>query len=364
MVWPSSMESGIIMTGSARALLPLLCFTLIHCSPATDPGGDPVLTDLEFMSIETSDSDATRTLQSLKREGDHFLLTFYGDYRARLDSLNDRVVQYGIGSILPNGEYPSACSIFSGLGNTEQPFFGRNLDNSPDRAVLVGRYDPPDGYASIAVSNMVDMGFNRGDDPTQVPLEDRQLLLNAVIFPTDGINERGLSIALASVNAVQIVRSGERKSVCVSYLLREVLDQAATVEEAIAIIEDRDVFDMDINTLSHHFLVADAGGNSAIAEYRGGTWRIMRNERAWQVVTNSFLYNHTEEQRRNQCGRYRRADNYLSDRVGTVTWQEGMRTLELMSEPRTQWSAVYDLAERIMYISLYRRYGRTGVVRF
>jgi len=83
--------------------------------------------------------------------------------------------------------------------------------------------------------------------------------------------------------------------------LREILDHAATLEEAVDIVQHRDVFDQDVHTLSHHILIADAAGRSAIAEYTDGGWRIMENEKPWQIVTNTRLYGMTEEWMRSRC---------------------------------------------------------------
>jgi hypothetical protein len=200
------------------------------------------------------------------------------------------------------------------------------------------------------------MGFHPNDDPTLLPVEDRTILLNSVLFATDGMNERGVTVALASVEAESIVRDENRKLVNISYLQREILDFAGDLDEAIAVVENRDVFDQDTNTLSHHILIADASGCSAAAEYRDGRWRIMRNERPWQVVTNIRLFDVSEESRRSGCWRYNTADSYLENTNGNVTWEEGMNLAEAISVNDTQWSTLYDMMHRQVYIALYREY--------
>ncbi len=347
-----------------NGLIVLLVSVVIGCSRNPTRNGELVLQDLTFGTVATAEPDTIRTLSSLKREGDLFLITYYGDYRARLEGLNDQIIEYGISSIIPTGGFRSACSIFAGLGNPEQPIFGRNLDNNARRAVLVGLFTPPDGYASIGVSNMYHMGFGPEDDPTLLPLSERRLLLNCVLFTDDGINECGVAVALASVDAAHITRDENRKLVCISYLLREILDHAATLDEAVAIVENRDVFDQDVHTLSHHILIADAAGRSAIAEYADGGWRIMENEKPWQIVTNTRLYGMTEEWVRSRCRRYRVADDYLTAAGGDVTWREGVEILDMMSVPDTQWSSVYDLMDGTVYLSLHRKLNQVQSVRF
>ena len=333
-----------------------MLLSLFNCSENPVENEDVEVQILEFMTIETSEPDTIRTLKSLKREGDLYMMTYYGDYRERLEALNSRIVEHGISSVIPTGTSRDECSIFSALGNPDLPVFGRNLDNYTQRAVLVGLYTPPDGYASIAMTNMSNMGFHPNDDPTLLPVEDRTILLNSVLFATDGMNERGLTIALASVEAESIVRDENKKLVNISYLQREILDFAGDLDEAIAIVENRDVFDKDTNTLSHHILIADVSGRSAVVEYRDGQWRIMRNERPWQVVTNIRLFNVSEESRRSGCWRYNTADSYLENTHGNVTWEEGMDLAEVISVSDTQWSTLYNMLNKQVYITLYREY--------
>jgi hypothetical protein len=205
------------------------------------------------------------------------------------------------------------------------------------------------------MSNMYHLGFGRHDDPTALPVSDRLLLLNSVLFVDDGINERGVSVALASVPPEPIHRDENKKLVAVSYAIREILDHAGSVEEAIAIVRGLDVFDQDVGTISHHFLVADATGQSAVTEYIDGQWRVLRTGRPWQVATNTALFQRSETWVRSQCGRYRAGSDYLEAVGGTVTWKEGFDVLGLMSVADTQWSSLYDLANREAYICLYRR---------
>ncbi|MFC2134681.1 carcinine hydrolase/isopenicillin-N N-acyltransferase family protein [Bacteroidota bacterium] len=318
---------------------------------------EPTVENLSFNEIISPTPDSIKTLESLKKEGELFMMTYYGNYRSRLEELNNQIIANGIGSIIPPHNNNHECSIFSAMGNPQLPIFGRNLDNSGvQRGVMVGLYNPPNGYSSIAVTNMINMGFTRNDDPTQLSIEERLILLNAVLFATDGINENGVAIALASVDTEPLIRDESKKLVNLSYIMREVLDHAGNLDEAISIIQNHDVFDQNTSTISHHLLIADASGNSAVTEYREGEWKVMHNNRAWQIATNDLIYGKTEEWKRNQCERYRAADDYLNNTRGNVSWYEGINVLELMAEGTTQWSSIYDLVNRRVYISLYTQY--------
>ena len=348
----------------------ILLLSTLYCSIENDGNDDnnPDIAALnvhsiEFENIETTESEPIRTLKSLKREGELYMITYYGDYNSLLDELNEKIITEGIDSVVPGNNARFECSIFTAFGDPDHPIFGRNFDNNIERGVLVGLYSPPDGYQSISLSRMSDMGFDRGEDPTILPVENRQRLLNSVFFPVDGMNERGVSIALATGENAAINRDENKKLIFITYLLREVLDHSGNVEEAVEIVKNYDVFDVNTSTISNHLLISGPDGNSVIAEYYNGEWKFMPNDRPWQIVTNTLLFNVSEESRRNECWRYRTVDNYMEQVDGWISWEEGMNVLESISVEDTQWSSLYDMENKDIYISLYRDFDDIFLVK-
>lgn len=342
-----------------------LLITAMFCSEDNPVDVSVDLQQITFSNVASADHDTVRTLMSLKKDGELFILTYYGDYQSRLDSLNNKIIAEGINAVIPAGAYDYACSIFAAMGDSDHPISGRNYDNyNVERAVMIGLYSPPDGYQSIGVTNMVHLGFERGDDPTALPLEERKHLLNSCLFVSDGMNEQGVSIALATVDDVIIHRDESKKLINISYLIREVLDHAGNLDEAVAIVQAHDVFDKATNILSHHFLIADAKDRSAIAEYWDGAWHIIHNEHPWLIATNTLHVTRSEEELINACGRYETATEILRDENGILDWEGGMNLLREMSQSGTQWSTVYDLMNREVYISLYRDYKNIRFLQF
>jgi len=335
----------------------LLLFTL-NCSRNNNNNNQNTsalnVRKIEFGSIETTESSPIRTLKSLKRESELYMITYYGDYTSLLDELNEKIITEGIDSVVPDNNVRFECSIFTVFGKPEHPMFGRNFDNNIKRGVLVGLYSPPDGYQSICLSRMSDMGFDWGEDPTLLSSESRQLLLNSVFFIVDGMNERGVSIALATGETVVINREKNKKLIFITYLLREVLDHSRNVEEAVEVIKNYDVYDVDTSRISNHLLISGPDGNSVIAEYYNGEWKFIYNDRPWQIVTNSLLFGVSEESRRNECWRYRAVDDYMEEVNGWINWEDGMNILESISVGDTQWSSLYDMNTKEIYLSLYR----------
>ena len=334
--------------------IPLL---LILCIPSVFTCGQQQrISDLEFPFIDAG-SDSARTCQSFQNvDGVDglYLLRYYGDYRKRLEKQNQAMLN-GFNSQPSRRE----CSLFTALGDSARPYYGRNFDN-PECGVLIGFYQPPDGYASIAFSRLNDFGFDKMIDPDTLIAEDRARILDAPFFSAGGMNARGVVTTLAYLEGVQTVPDAAQKSVFVTLWIREILDHANNIDEAVAICNRCRVFDAGPDVCSHHILIGDASGRSVIVEYHAGLWRIMPNVQPWQVVTNSPLFGRSEEERQKRCWRYKKAFETLEENKGTITRQEGMSLLKALSvggeRSGTQWSSLFDIAKRNILVSLYRNH--------
>jgi hypothetical protein len=310
---------------------------------------------IRFKQVNSSESDEIRTLKSLQKIDDLYMITYYGDYNERLDEINRKILDEGISSVKKLEGEEFECSLFAAFGNPDNLIYGRNFDN-PDCGVLVGYYNPSDGYASIGFSRINDLGFEKDEDPTSVPIEKRKLLLNSAFFTPDGMNECGVAVALAALSGVKTNVDEKRKSIFITCLVREILDHAKNIEEAIEICKKYNVFDSSESIVSHHLLISDPSGKSAIAEYHGGEWKVMLNKKPWQVVTNSPLYDVPERKRILTCWRYKKASDLLKKTNGDVDWKAGMNILKSVSVKGTQWSTICDMKNKEIFISLYRNY--------
>lgn len=313
------------------------------------------VTKIEFKHEIGTDSDEIKTLRSLQKIDDLYVITYYGDYAKRLDEMNSKIRREGFGADGKAGNPAFACSMFAALGNPDNLLYGRNFDN-PDCGVLVGYYAPADGYASIGFSRINDLGFEKDEDPTARPIEERKLLLNSVFFTPDGMNECGVAVALAALQGVKIDVDESKKSIFITCLVREILDHAKNIAEAVAICKQYNVFDSSESIVSHHLLISDPSGKSVIVEYAEGEWKVMSNKESWQVITNSPLFNVPEAKRKSKCWRYKRASELLEKAYGEVGWKDAMSILKSVSVKGTQWSTICDMQSKEIYISLYRDY--------
>lgn len=90
-----------------------------------------------FKNTDKNRADTLATINSFSHLGDFHTINYSGDYEYILDYLDNLYVG-GKGQTFED----FGCSLYSGIGDTENIFFGRNFDN-PQQDVLVGKYSAP-----------------------------------------------------------------------------------------------------------------------------------------------------------------------------------------------------------------------------
>jgi len=236
------------------------------------------------------------------------------------------------------GQEPSnglhSCTCFSAVTKDSQRLFGRNHD-WPTQAALMLFTDPTDGYASVSMVDISWLGFDSG----RPGLLDRIALLATPYMPQDGMNECGLTVGAMSVPHGEGSQDPDKETVGTLWLIREILDHASSVEEAIAIAENHNIDYSDGFPI--HIQVSDTNGNAAVIEYIAGRMCVTEKKHPWQVCTNFVVSGRTEKESREACWRYERADTHLEQTRGVLTETSALRLLDRVSEHDTAWSVVY-----------------------
>ncbi len=318
--------------------------------------------DLKFQEPPASGSDVSRTLQSIvKVQGTGglqqdalYLITHYGDRGKIFEEENRRTIR----NPWRNDTWRH-CSVFSAPG-ASSVLMGRNWDNQNVGSVILNLYHPASGYSSVFFSRAMDLGFPLNVDLEQIASTDfgRKLLL-APFYAVDGINERGLAVSLAGVREVTHQPKEGEDPVFVTYLVRKILDQAKSVEEAMRLAGRFVPFDLDRNSLNTHLFIADASGRSVILEYAEGRWNRTYPTESWQVLTNRPVSGVADSVLREKCSRYRGISEALESAGGRVDWKTGMKILQGAKQKGTTWSVVYSLPERELYFSVYQDWDTT-----
>lgn len=338
-------------------VLPLVLLLIVAACTSPQPDSPaPVPSTQETLRAETQAAGLTEpqfvTLSSLTLVDGYPLYTLHYS-----GSYGDTPVSYlPLENLEASSACPAwACSLFAALGQPGGYLTGRNFDWRYSPALLLFT-DPPGGYESVSMVDIAYLGFDgaSASEIVNLPLADRAVLLEAPWLPFDGMNEKGLFIGMAAVPPGNMRPNPSRPTVDSLVILRLVLDQAASVDEAISIFEQYNVEIGGGPPL--HYLVADATGKAAVIEYAGSEMRFFPNQEPWHAATN-FLLAEPEP-----CGRYALLQDRLSESRGKMDPQAAMRLLENVSQGgdyATQWSVVYELDARRVTVVMGRQYKQT-----
>jgi hypothetical protein len=314
----------------------LWCILLILVTACT--GRTPAaLATPELSSIPTEDlsglsQEDFATLHSLERVADYpfYVMHYSGEYNFPQ-----------IGRVAPPAS-DFACSLFATLSEGGDMLYGRNFDWEFSPALLLFT-DPPGGYASVS---MVDLTFlNISPDAamslTSLPLAERTALLAAPSMPFDGMNEYGLTIAMAAVPEAYPSDAGDdpsKPTIGSIGIIRKVLDRAKSVDEAILLFEQ---YNIDFSGGPPvHYLMADPGGKAVLVEFSKGKMILLPNEAAWHLATNHLRCSASGD---GGCPRYRTLSEQLAAAKGQKDAPAAMQLLSKVAQSNTQWSVVYNM---------------------
>ena len=176
------------------------------------------------------------------------------------------------------GGTPFGCSTLAVESTEGERLFGRNFDWNRCDALIV-KSNPENGYASISTVNT---DFIQGISFSKLPDESKALI--ALYAPLDGMNEKGLAVSVNMISdGSNITQNTDKADITTTTAIRLLLNKAATVEEAISILQEYD-FHASMNFMVH-LAIADADGNSVVVEYIDNEMSVVETP----IVTNFYL---------------------------------------------------------------------------
>lgn len=135
------------------------------------------------------------------------------------------------------------------------------------------------GYVSISTVNT---NFIQGIPFSALPDETKALI--ALYAPLDGMNEKGLAVSVNMISdSSNISQNTNKPDITTTTAIRLLLNKAATVEEAISLLQEYD-FHVSMNFMVH-LAIADADGNSVVVEYINNEMSVVETP----IVTNFYL---------------------------------------------------------------------------
>ena len=199
---------------------------------------------------------------------------------------------------------PVGCSTLTVKTPEEGVMMARNFDY-PYGTALIMHTIPDEGYESITTFSTDFFGFGErqrvGDGNREALATDRDartpgmdykpegfrnqyMALAGLFMALDGLNEKGLAIAILDAGDKVVTRQNTRKpdlttTTAVLYLLKN----AANIDEALALLEASDM-NSDPGS-AYHFSMADATGRSVAVEYVDNQMVVTESP----FVTNHYL---------------------------------------------------------------------------
>jgi len=340
---------------TVRFILVCALAILAGCNPR--PAGVPSIPSPTPNTNGFSETEFA-TLNSLEQLDEYPLYTmhYFGAYPTEPTSFKD--IRQFVGMPAPSPSVACrvnwGCSLFAALGDDKSRLYGRNFDWQYSPALLLFT-DPPDGYASVSMVDIeyLDFSGESAKNLADSPIDQRRRLLDAPFLPFDGMNEKGLAIGMAAVPAGNMQADPQKGTIDQLMVIREILDHAATVDEAITILGS---YNIDMGEVPIHYLVASASGESALVEFYQGEMVVFRNESPWQEATN-FLVASMNGSPEGACWRYDRIHARLGQTNGRINVQDALRLLSNVSQDITQWSVVYDMTGGSIHIVMGGEYG-------
>lgn len=301
-----------------------------------------------------------RTVNSIEKIDDYgfYTMEYTGDYGfddfLKVGASNDKeLIQFVTRKLLKGlpisiSEPDLSCTTFNAQTPTGTYIFARNFDMDYSPAMIV-HTKPLNGYESISMVNLVFLGYKNDYMPDQ--FSNRIIALAAPYVPLDGINEKGLAVGVLLLPDKPTMQQSKKVDINSTTAIRMLLDKAATVDEAIALLQKYDMHDSADSCF--HYQIADAAGHSVIVEYVNNKMQVLKPESTWQACTNFYLspgekYNLGEGQ-----DRYEIVMTGLKEKNGIITPADAMNLLQAaklkdaLDEKsgimyNTQWSAVYN----------------------
>ena len=155
------------------------------------------------------------------------------------------------------------CSTLSAVNQEGEVLFGRNFDWEHCETLIVSLH-PDNEYQSISTVNMDFIKNSSGDLMDRI--SDKAKALAAIYAPLDGMNEKGLAVSVNMIqDSAKIEQNTGKTDITTTTAIRLLLNKAATVEEALELLEQYDLHGS--MGMMIHFAIVDATGKSVVVEY-------------------------------------------------------------------------------------------------
>jgi hypothetical protein len=346
-------SGGHKMSTKRKLFIRLITWTIVllllaSCSSSVPAATSRPISPTSSKQLGNLSPDAVSTLDSLQKLDDYpfYVMHYAGDYSSPPTS-----------SIL-FGDSDFACSLFAALGSADNMVYGRNFDWEFSPSLLLFT-DPSDGYASVSMVDLTFISINPAvaTKLTELPQAEQTALLAAPSMPFDGMNEYGLTVAMAALPnefADDASYDPSRPTIGSIGIIRQVLDHARNVDEALTLY---DRYNIDFGGGPPiHYLLADPSGKAILVEFYQGKLVQLANQDPWHLATNHLRCIAKGD---GGCWRYRTISDRLTAVNGQLNMQSAMQLLSDVTQSGTQWSSVYNMITGEIHVVIAKHFDKT-----
>lgn len=214
-----------------------------------------------------------------------------------------------------------ACTTFNFNNEKNDHLLARNFDYKNGPCLLL-KTNPKHGYKSIGIACMNCMlyGFHHFN---KEGVSNKRLFL-APYACMDGINEKGLAIAVLQVKTKSTKQQGEH-AVTTTVAIRAILDKCATVDEAIEFFKTHPM--NDLLGRNYHYQIADASGKTAIVEFVNNILHV-HNSNKYMHLENFFITEGGDNRKGVGFTRRKWLDAMYEETKGQMSEQQAMDMLK------------------------------------
>lgn len=199
-------------------------------------------------------------------------------------SMVDAIVKEALPLLPVSIKAPSfGCTAFTMQDTDGDIHMGRNYDFKDDTSAMLVYCTSKGGYKSVALAALNNISANTPDASTKQKLS----ALTAPFVCLDGMNEKGVSIAVLTLDSAPTRQSTGKPVISTTLAIRLVLDRAATTQEAVDLLKGYDMFAS--SGRDYHFYITDASGDGRVIEYDCDDPARGLVETKTEAVTNFFV---------------------------------------------------------------------------
>lgn len=298
---------------------------------------------------------------SLQKIDSHpaYVMTYDGDYAldeaVAKDIRSGEDVEKHIRTVYQSGfpvnktfsRHRKACTGFSTVSGSGECMVGHNEDWMKSKYLILFT-KPLKGYSSVSLVGVESLkpGY-------------KELILTP-FYPLAGMNSSGLTVTTYSVPECKVPESEGKPYVLWTVAIRMILDKAATLDEALSVLDSINIIIEKDNYLQ--FMIADAEGHSAIVEWIDGKTIVIRKNKHWQAVTNFIQFNAPESDFQ-QCRRYTTAKDSLDLHANEMSAMNSFLLLEATAQWErrqggTQFSILFNQTAKTIQIAFGRKFAQ------